>query len=287
MAADPRDLVTLSDAMAWLGVTNASEDVTVQDLITNVSLDFLRYTGRGTLNSILPFNETYDGSGSQRQFLKNGPILQVVSLSINGRQQAPSTSFGVAGYLIDQDRKSLSLRGGSTGSGSFSTTTYGGWGPFFRKGIENIAVSYFAGYSLMPAEPQQIPASPGPYTVTVTNAAQFVIDMGVTYQQTGIALVPVASSPAQGQYTVTSAGQYTFNAADASLKIVISYGYNGAPEDLQVACKRVLSLRYKRKPQEDLKSKIMAEGGTAVFQSWEFPLEIKRTLDNYKRRAVV
>lgn len=286
MAADPRDLVTLSDAMAWLGVPNAAEEVTVQDLITNVSLDFLRYTGRSTLNSILPFNETYDGSGSQRQFLRNGPILQVVSLSINGRQQAASTMFGVAGYLIDQDRKSLSLRGGSTGAGSFSTTTFGSWGPFFQKGIQNIAVSYFAGYSLMPAEPQQIPAS-SPYQVTVANAANFVLDMGVIYQQTGIALVPVASSPAQGQYTVTNAGLYTFNAADTGLKIVISYGYNGAPEDLQVACKRVLSLRYKRKPQEDLKTKMMSEGGTTTFQSWEFPLEVKRTLENHRRRAAV
>jgi|SRR5579864_451380 len=285
--ADPRDLVTLNDAMTWLGLqpSNAAEQPIVQNLVTDVSLSVLSYTGRATLNSILPFNETYDGSGSQRQYVKNSPILSVLSLSINGRQQAPSTAFGVAGYLIDQDRKSISLRGGSSGSGSFSTTTLGGWGPFFQKGIQNVNVSYLAGYSLMPAEPYKIPATP--FQITVINTASFVLDMGVTYAQSGIALVPVTSPPAQGQYSVSSAGVYTFSAADSGVQIVISYGYNGAPGDLQVACKRIVALIYKRKPQEDLKSKMMTEGGTTNFRDWAWPPEVKTTIEKYKRRAIV
>lgn len=271
--------------MSWLGISNAAETPTIQELVTDVSEYILDRTGRSTLNSILPFNETYDGSGSQRQYVKNAPILQILSLSINGRKQAPSTAYGIAGYLIDQDRKSISLRGGGNGSGTFSTTTYGNWGPFFCKGIQNVSVSYLAGYSLMPAEPAVIPATP--FQVTVANNVQFVLDMGVTYQQTGIALVPVASNPAQGQYSVSSAGVYTFNSGDQGLKIVISYGYNGAPEDLQVACKRIVSLIYKRKPQEDVKSKIMTEGGTLNLRDWECPPEVERTIQKYMRRAVV
>lgn len=272
--------------MSWLGLTNAGEQSTVQELVTGVSLYFLYRTGLSTLNSILPFNETYDGSGSQRLFVKNYPVLKIASLFINGRQQAASTAFGVAGYVIDQDRKSISLRGGSTGSGTFSTSTYGGWGPFFSKGIQNISVSYFAGFSLMPAEPATIPNAT-PWQVTVSNAVAFVLDMGVTYQQSGIALVPVASNPAQGQYSVASNGVYTFNSADQGVKILISYGYNGTPEDLQVACKRLCSLIYKRKPQEDVKSKIMQEGGTLNQRDWECPPEIERTIQKYMRRAVV
>lgn len=79
-------------------------------------------------------------------------------------------------------------------------------------------------------EPHTVGASPTD-TVTVTNSATFVQDLGVFYanqfnQNNPIQLVPVASSPAQGQYTVSAGGVYTFNGADAAAAVLISYEYS-------------------------------------------------------------
>ena len=74
------------------------------------------------------------------------------------------------------------------------------------------------------AEAHSVPAVTT-YTITVNNSATFVADQGVVYAATGIPLVPVASGPTQGQYSV-SAGVYTFAAADASAAVQISYTYS-------------------------------------------------------------
>lgn len=74
-------------------------------------------------------------------------------------------------------------------------------------------------------EAHSVPAPSGPYTVTVTNSANFIADQGVFYASSGLPLVHVASSPAQGQYSV-SAGVYTFASADASTAILFNYTYS-------------------------------------------------------------
>lgn len=69
-------------------------------------------------------------------------------------------------------------------------------------------------------EQHTIPGSP--YQVTVANTTSF-IDDGVFYVATGQQLTKVASSPTQGQYTVTSGGLYTFAAADTGQVVEINY----------------------------------------------------------------
>jgi hypothetical protein len=63
--------------------------------------------------------------------------------------------------------------------------------------------------------------------VTVANSATFVEDFGVFYATSGAQLAPVASSPAQGQYSVSS-GVYTFNASDNGASVLIYYSYTVA-----------------------------------------------------------
>lgn len=72
-----------------------------------------------------------------------------------------------------------------------------------------------------------IPATPGPYTITVPNSANFDEDLGVTDAVAGFAFKRVASAPATGQYSV-SAGVYTFAADDQGDSVVISYAWNDA-----------------------------------------------------------
>jgi hypothetical protein len=69
-----------------------------------------------------------------------------------------------------------------------------------------------------------VPAPSGPFTVTVAQHSTWTEDFGVYYAATGVQLSPVASSPAQGQYSV-AAGVYTFNSADASTGVTIYYQY--------------------------------------------------------------
>lgn len=67
-------------------------------------------------------------------------------------------------------------------------------------------------------------AASSPYQYQTTNHSTFVEDLGVLYTATGLPLQCVASSPAQGQYTISS-GTYTFAAADEGAAIQVSYTY--------------------------------------------------------------
>lgn len=64
----------------------------------------------------------------------------------------------------------------------------------------------------------------GPYTITPTNAAQFVTDLGVRYASSGVPLEKVTAAPTvAGTYRVQGTGVYAFAAADASLGMKVSY----------------------------------------------------------------
>lgn len=78
-------------------------------------------------------------------------------------------------------------------------------------------------------EAASIPATPGPYTVTVAHSANFITDYGVVYSATGQQFLKVASSPAAGEYSV-AAGVYTFAAADQATAVLITYTYSAASE---------------------------------------------------------
>lgn len=85
------------------------------------------------------------------------------------------------------------------------------WGQSFTSG----------GYTWNIGEAHSVPASSS-YTVTVTNSANFDQDLGVVYSATGLPFTKVASVAAIGQYSV-SAGVYTFDVADASAAVAITY----------------------------------------------------------------
>jgi hypothetical protein len=75
-------------------------------------------------------------------------------------------------------------------------------------------------------EAQAVPATP--YTVTVTNAATFDSDLGVTYAATGLPFQRVtAGSEAVGLYSVTETGankgKYVFAVADTLANVKITY----------------------------------------------------------------
>jgi len=314
MATDPRDLTTLANVQNWLNSVNqnfTSTDSTtiIPGLITAASIDWLKRTGRGTLNRILPFNEFYDGSGSTRQMLRNYPVIAVSSVTANGAV-IPQGSYLAngqiqTGWVIDQERESISIIGVQCGYGARATGTNGVTGSFNRvwggwafgqrndSNRQNVNVQYFAGYNLQANEPGQVAASsPYIYTVLYGGAGIFYMDLGVMYAlpQSGtiVSLTPVASSPAQGQYSVSTAGVYTFSAADASQYIVVSYAAHGTPQDISDAITRQVADAYKSKMYIGMKSQGNAEVGTTSY-TWNIPIPVyaESVLQRYRRRALV
>ena len=78
-------------------------------------------------------------------------------------------------------------------------------------------------------EAHTVPATPGPFTVQVTNFANFRQDLSVVYAATGKRFTEVPSGPAVGQYSVnTSTGTYTFSSADQNVAVAISYTWNNS-----------------------------------------------------------
>lgn len=94
--------------------------------------------------------------------------------------------------------------------------------------------------ALAELEAATVPAA-GPYTVNVANAVTFVGDLGVYDAATAAQFVRVDDAPAQGEYTVTPAGQYTFATADADTAVLFTYRYTVADvgETLEITNQRL------------------------------------------------
>lgn len=69
-----------------------------------------------------------------------------------------------------------------------------------------------------------VPAS-SPFTVTPAPPGTWAQDLGVQYSSSGLYLMPVASIPAKGQYSV-SGGVYTFSSADAGAPLTMNILYS-------------------------------------------------------------
>jgi hypothetical protein len=138
MAAAPDDLCTLADLKAWLPNQGNNDDVTLQSLITNASLQVLQFINRPhILASVLGnLSETYDGNDSDRLLPHQFPIIAVASVGIDGVAIQQAASPTTAGFLWDSRR--VLLRGFR-----------------FCRGVQNVQISYTAGYSSVPLDLKQ------------------------------------------------------------------------------------------------------------------------------------
>jgi hypothetical protein len=162
MAANAIDLTTLAAVKAWIQTTNSGDDQIIQDAITGFSLYVLHQTSRGNadgsvpvaspFNSVVSYDEFYDGNGNNILPLNNWPIVAVSSVNDSGLALSPSNGLTGAGYVIDQSKKFLVLRCGGSAypqrSGRYgSPYNYrAGW----SLGTQNIEVKYTAGFAATP-----------------------------------------------------------------------------------------------------------------------------------------
>jgi hypothetical protein len=175
---NPIDLTTYTAVKSWVQIAtgNTSDDQIIQDAVTAFSADVLRMTGRGPIDGTIPttspfvtpvtYDDFYDGSGSMRQPVRNWPVVSVSLVNISGEVIPESTSIRVWGWVIDADRRFISLRGGyAPGVATFQNYRYQGGrygygagvqGPGFAAGIQNVEIVSSAGFASVPYDLEMV-----------------------------------------------------------------------------------------------------------------------------------
>ncbi len=197
--------------------------------------------------------ELQNGGLTNQLFLRQYPVISVTALSINTQAVSAQTNppYGT-GYMLEPWN-------GNDACGPQAVTVYGST-PIAclansLLGTNNVSITYQAGY-------QQVDTFTLVSTTTYTTARPWSSDQGVSYAS-GAALVKVAASPAQGQYTVSSSGVYGFSAADEGVPLAVTYGYT--PEDLQQACIELVGERYRTRQRIGMTSQGLGGQETTTF----------------------
>ncbi|PNG25508.1 phage head-tail connector protein [Methylocella silvestris] len=270
--ASTYDLAKLADVKDWLDISGADDDALLSRLITRLSRGILNYLDR---QSILPtkFSETFDGGGERSLLLGQWPVNVVLGCAVNSLPIPPAPAMTPdslqPGFVLDEGdiappgrRQRLSLRGRR-----------------FDCGIQNVSVSYLAGYQIA-GEAAMIP--PGaPFLVTALSPyGDWASDGGVTLN--GLAMTRVAASPAAGQYSVAD-GIYTFNVANAGMGATITYGF--VPADLAICCMDWVAERYSYRSRIGQQSKSLGGQETMAYLVKDIPDFVAAGLQPYRRVA--
>lgn len=281
-AAATYDLVNLAVAKDELGLgqDSSSDDGWIGRAISQISKavmnDCNRVFAPETVQDV--FDCSRSGLRVTRPIalqLSRWPVLAVTSVvQITGSVGTTQTLVEGTDFRTDDTDGQLVRLDAATGR-------VRGWEPL------STTVIYSAGYGSTVTETHTVPGTP--YAQSVTNAATFSCDRQVSYAS-GTALARVSASPAHGQYTVTSAGLYTFNAADTGQVLTFAYCTANTPDDIEDAALRLITGRYKAKDRDpNLIQKETPGIGTQRFwfgnapgQTGPFTPDIEALLDNYR-----
>lgn len=283
---NPIDLTWLQQVKDFVEVKTANDDAIIAGLITEFSQYCLTHCSRETLNRIVTFNEIYNGNGSYRLYLRNSPIQSLIAVFIDGAARNISLGYSNPGVFVEQEQRSIAIRGGTQGSSIINYYPSAGLPFYFVKGVGNINIQYTAGFT---------PLTQTNEIETIANQTiplefpTWVADLGVVFYPSLVPLVQVPSGPTTGQYSVSN-GLYMFAAADDTKQVAVSYTYNSAPPDLEFMARRVVGTYYKRRQWLDQASKSLSAGGGAVgttrYRDWKMEPRDMETLNNYKRYAL-
>lgn len=259
-------LASLDSVKAWLGSTTTNDDLLLTRLIGQVSRFIANYLQRPTLFR-QEYVETYDGTGSARLMLRNWPVLSVESLAIGVLTVSAAQAPGHAGYSMEAWN--------GLPPGRPQTLTLNGYR--FSTGLDNVAVTYAAGYAV-DGEAHTVPSG-DPYSIGVDAPhGPWAVDEGVSYAD-GTALTRVTANPSTGQYSIDGRGNYAFAAADAGSEVLISYSF--VPADLEQACIELVAERYRYKDRIGESSKTIGGQVTAAFSLKDMPDYVRELLQPY------
>lgn len=125
------DITTVADVQEFMSLGSVVDPDLLQMLVTNASAFVLGYLNRRLLSAT--YTETRNGLGGDRMVMCNTPITAVSSVAIDGKPLALSTSPHMFGYVFDASQ--IYVRG-----------------VVFPRGVQNVTISYTAGYAAYPAE---------------------------------------------------------------------------------------------------------------------------------------
>ena len=128
MAAN--DLTTLASAQAWIPSLDAT---TGARLITTASTSIQKWLGYQIASA--SYTRTFNGRGNTRIFVPDVPITAVTSVAV-GAMSIPAGTSTTSGYFFDAASIMLS-------------------GYAFACGVQNVAISYAAGYATTPDDVEQ------------------------------------------------------------------------------------------------------------------------------------
>lgn len=128
-------LCTLADVKAYIGVSSSSTDAVLTTLVTNASAMVEAFCNRTFAQA--SYTETRNGNDKAQMCLANTPVTAVASLSVDGAAVSPAVGATGSGFVFDD--MSIYLR--NTGA--------------FTKGVQNVAISYTAGFATVPPDVAQ------------------------------------------------------------------------------------------------------------------------------------
>lgn len=263
------DLCSLSDLKRWLGVVANDDDQILAQLITQTSGAILASLDR---MSILPrtHSEAHDGGGAVSILLREWPVNAVISCSLDNRPVEPSLasdSGRTMEYLLEPPDVAPPGR----------PQRFSLYGAVFAKGIQNLMISYSAGYQIN-GEEATVPSAP-PYNVLpLAPFGQWGSDIAVEHAN-GAPFLKVAANPAAGQYAITDR-TYIFSAADAGAPMRLTYGY--VPIVLGASCMDWAAERYAYRSRIGQSSKSLGGHETIAFIK-DIPDYVARGLQPYRR----
>lgn len=128
---------SVDDVKAWLGISASTDDALLAKLITAASAFIETWISR-TIAQTTYTAESYDGTGGVRLSLRSYPALSVSAVTIDGVSIPQATTATMNGWVLASSRSGIALRGYT-----------------FTDGIENVTVTYSAGYATTPADVEQ------------------------------------------------------------------------------------------------------------------------------------
>jgi hypothetical protein len=127
------DLVSAADASLWLGNEGGDVDMDVVGrLITAVSWQIQNFLSYDIASQT--YSRTFNGRGGDRLMVPDYPVTAVQALSVDGVAIPPAQSQTDSGYVCD-GKATIYLRGYT-----------------FNRGVQNVALTYVAGYAVTPPD---------------------------------------------------------------------------------------------------------------------------------------
>lgn len=238
------DLTTPQRVATWMSSGPVPSAPILIQLVGSMSRLINSKLNRGRVYS-RTVTRIFDGVGNMQIVLPDYPVTSITAVQVGQTLVPPSilpapSQSQPQGTNPGYGYRFIPWNGDLPGDNTVLEFSNG----YFPTGAQNVKVTYVAGY-LVANEVAFVPAPTGPYTVTVLQEQGiWSRDNGVTYEDS-TPLIPVKTLSAAGQYippTDALPGVYTFDSADASAEVLISYSF--IPADLEEATIQMVAERY-------------------------------------------